>query len=63
VPEGVYLRQVKQVGSGVNLQGYSQANARVSTLMRNLADECSFEDDGRICILRFHVLEKETVAS
>jgi serine/threonine-protein kinase RsbW len=32
-------------------------------LMRNLADECSFEDDGRICILRFHVLEKETVAS
>jgi len=32
-------------------------------LMRNLADECSFEDDGRICILRFHVLEKEAVAS
>lgn len=32
-------------------------------LMRNLADECSFEDDGRICILRFHVLEKETVTS
>jgi serine/threonine-protein kinase RsbW len=32
-------------------------------LMRNLADECSFEDDGRICILRFHVLEKQAVAS
>lgn len=32
-------------------------------LMRNLADECSFEDDGRICILRFHVLEKQAIAS
>jgi serine/threonine-protein kinase RsbW len=32
-------------------------------LMRNLADECAFEDDGRICILRFHVLEKQAVAS
>ena len=44
VPEGVYLRQVKQVGSGVNLQGYSQANARVSTLMRNLAESAYLEN-------------------
>ena len=31
-------------------------------LMRNLADQCSFEDDGRICILRFEVLEQKIVA-
>ncbi len=31
-------------------------------LMRNLADHCSFEDDGRICILRFAVLEQKIVA-
>lgn len=26
-------------------------------LMRNLADSCDFEDDGRICTLRFAVLD------
>jgi len=44
VPEGVYLRQIKQTGLRVNLQGYSQANARVSTLMRNLADSPHMEN-------------------
>ncbi len=44
VPEGVYLRQIKQTGLRVNLQGYSQANARVSTLMRNLADSPYMEN-------------------
>lgn len=36
LPEGVYLKQVKQNGPKVNIQGYAQSNARVSTLMRNL---------------------------
>ena len=36
LPEGVYLKQVKQTGARVNIQGYAQSNARVSTLMRNL---------------------------
>jgi type IV pilus assembly protein PilN len=35
-PDGVYLRSIKQTGSKVNLSGYAQSNARVSTLMRNL---------------------------
>ena len=34
-PDGVYLKGVKQTGSKVNLVGYAQSNARVSTLMRN----------------------------
>jgi type IV pilus assembly protein PilN len=37
VPDGVYLRAIKQTGLKVNLVGYSQSNARVSTLMRNFA--------------------------
>jgi type IV pilus assembly protein PilN len=37
VPDGVYLKQIKQTGLKVNLTGYSQSNARVSTLMRNFA--------------------------
>ena len=36
LPEGVYLKQVKQAGPKVNIMGYAQSNARVSTLMRNL---------------------------
>jgi type IV pilus assembly protein PilN len=36
LPEGVYLKQIKQVGGKVNVMGYAQSNARVSTLMRNL---------------------------
>jgi type IV pilus assembly protein PilN len=36
LPEGVYLKAIKQVGPKVNITGYAQSNARVSTLMRNL---------------------------
>ena len=36
LPEGVYLKEVKQTGPKVNVKGYAQSNARVSTLMRNL---------------------------
>jgi len=35
-PDGVYLKSIKQTGLRVNLTGYAQSNARVSTLMRNL---------------------------
>ena len=36
LPEGVYLKQITQKGTKVNILGYAQSNARVSTLMRNL---------------------------
>jgi type IV pilus assembly protein PilN len=36
MPDGVYLRSVKQQGQRINLLGYAQSNARVSTLMRNI---------------------------
>lgn len=36
LPDGVYLKSVKQVGPRVTLDGYAQSNARVSTLMRNI---------------------------
>jgi len=36
LPEGVYLKAIKQAGPKVNITGYAQSNARVSTLMRNL---------------------------
>jgi type IV pilus assembly protein PilN len=36
LPEGVYLKSIRQAGPRVNVVGYAQSNARVSTLMRNL---------------------------
>ncbi len=36
MPEGVYIRSLKQDGIKVLLSGYAQSNARVSTLMRNV---------------------------
>ena len=36
MPEGVFLKSVKQKGSGISVLGYAQSNARVSTLMRNI---------------------------
>lgn len=36
LPEGVYLKEIKQTGDRINLTGYAQSNSRVSTLMRNL---------------------------
>ncbi|HWQ36992.1 MAG TPA: PilN domain-containing protein [Burkholderiales bacterium] len=35
LPEGVYLKSIKQTGARVNVIGYATSNARVSTLMRN----------------------------
>jgi len=36
MPEGVYIRSLKQDGVKISLSGYAQSNARVSTLMRNI---------------------------
>ncbi len=38
LPDGVYLRSIKQTGNKINLIGYAQSNARVSTLMRAIED-------------------------
>jgi len=34
LPDGVYLKSLRQTGRKINLAGYAQSNARVSTLMR-----------------------------
>ena len=36
MPEGVYIRSIKQEGTRISLNGFAQSNARVSTLMRNI---------------------------
>ena len=36
LPDGIYLKNVRQAGAKVTIVGYAQSNARVSTLMRNI---------------------------
>jgi type IV pilus assembly protein PilN len=36
LPEGLYLKTIKQTGTKVNVTGYAQSNARVSAFMRNI---------------------------
>lgn len=38
LPDGVYLSSLKQSGNQINLVGYAQSNARISTLMRAIED-------------------------
>ncbi|OIR16882.1 fimbrial assembly protein PilN [mine drainage metagenome] len=38
LPDGVYLRSLKQTGYRISIVGYAQSSARVSTLMRSIED-------------------------
>lgn len=38
LPDGVYLKSVKQTGYKISMVGYAQSSARVSTLMRSIED-------------------------
>ena len=38
LPDGVYLKSLRQSGNKISVIGYAQSNARVSTLMRSIQD-------------------------
>lgn len=44
MPEGVYLNSIVQEGRRVTMNGFTQSNTRVSTLMRNLEASPWFEN-------------------
>src|SRR3970282_2398654 len=46
LPDGVYLKGIKQTGNKVTISGYTQSQARVSTLMRNLESSAYLESPG-----------------
>jgi type IV pilus assembly protein PilN len=43
LPDGVYLKGIQQKGNRINITGYAQSNARVSTFMRNLESSTYLE--------------------
>ena len=48
LPDGVYLKSIKQSGPRVTINGFTQSQARVSTLMRNLESSPQLEDPGLV---------------
>ena len=58
VPDGVYLRTIKQTGLKINMTGYSQSNARVSTLMRNFSGSPYLENPELVEIKAANVSNK-----
>jgi len=48
LPDGLYLRAVKQTGNRVTINGFTQSQARVSTLMRNLESSPYLEGPGLV---------------
>jgi len=50
LPEGIYLKSIKETADAVEIVGYTQSSARVSTLMRSLNDSPIFEQPNLIKI-------------
>lgn len=48
LPDGLYLKSFKQTADVVNIGGYTQSSARVSTLMRSLEESMWFEQPSLI---------------
>jgi type IV pilus assembly protein PilN len=48
LPDGMYLKGIKQTGNKVTITGYTQSQARVSTLMRNLEASAYLKNPGLV---------------
>jgi len=48
LPEGVYLKSIKQAGSLITLEGVADTNARVATLVRNFSSSEAMESPGLV---------------
>jgi type IV pilus assembly protein PilN len=57
VPDGVYLKGVKQEGSKISINGYAQSSARVSTLMRNI-DGSTWMEGSELVEIKAVIAEK-----
>jgi type IV pilus assembly protein PilN len=57
LPEGLYLHTVKQSGKKVEVIGYAQSNARVSSFMRNIQSSPYIENPELV------VIKAQTVAN
>lgn len=61
LPDGVYLKSIKQAGQKVTVIGYATSNARVSTLMRNFEASPWLESPSLIEIKAAKIGKENTV--
>lgn len=61
MPEGCYLHGMRQTGASINLTGYAQSNARVSTLLHNL-NESPWLESGELVEIRSAMVSDVRVA-
>lgn len=61
LPEGVYLKSLKQKGAWIALEGYALANARVSTLMRAI-DDSPWLESANLIIVSATQVEKNRIS-
>lgn len=61
VPEGIYLKSLKQTGRAIQMVGYTQSNARVSTLMRNL-EASPWIEQPKLLEIKAVTLDKQRVS-
>ena len=61
MPEGVYLKSLKQEDRRITMTGYTQSNARVSTLMRNL-EASPWIEAPKLVEIKAVVLDKRRVS-
>lgn len=43
LPEGMYLKSIKQQGNVISIEGIADTNARIATLVRNFSESAWFE--------------------
>lgn len=48
LPEGVYIKSIKQAGNLITLEGVADTNARVATLVRNFSSSEAMESPGLV---------------
>lgn len=60
LPDGMYLKSLKQIGNKLILVGYAQSSARVSTLMRNI-ETSEWLDAPRLVEVKVATLNKMRV--
>jgi type IV pilus assembly protein PilN len=51
LPDGIYLKAVKQSGQTVNIKGIAESNGRISTYMKNL-DASPWFKDPKLVVIR-----------
>jgi type IV pilus assembly protein PilN len=61
MPEGVYLKALSQKGLRINVVGFAQSNARVSTLMRNI-ESSPFLENPELVEVKAASVDKRRIA-